>query len=128
MKRLLLDTHVLLWWLGDEIALGAKAKSAIANPANDVFVSAASTWEISIKQALGKLSAPEDLDAIIEQEQFSPLPITLAHGEAAGLLPPLHRDPFDRMLIAQAQMEGLLLVTADECISRYAVRVMDAGS
>ncbi|MGV6807163.1 MAG: type II toxin-antitoxin system VapC family toxin, partial [bacterium] len=105
MKRLLLDSHVFLWWLSDE-SLSTDAKSLIADERNQVFVSAATVWEISIKRALGKLQAPEDLQRIVEEEGFTPLPISLFHSEQAGKLPPIHRDPFDRMLIAQAQAEG----------------------
>ena len=126
MKRLLLDTHVLLWWLSDDFQLGEAARQAISNPRNQVYVSAASTWEISIKKFIGKLSAPEDMDAIVENEGFDKLPITLFHGEQAGLLPEHHKDPFDRMLIAQAQSEGLLIVTTDEKIIQYNIRTMNA--
>jgi PIN domain nuclease of toxin-antitoxin system len=91
----------------------------IGNDRNQVFVSAATTWEISIKMAIGKLRAPEDMDSIVEDEGFSKLPISLYHGQLAGSLPAHHRDPFDRMLIAQAQAEGLILITADENISLY---------
>jgi len=126
VKRLLLDTHTLLWWLIDHPDLGEKAKAAIADVRNQVYVSAASTWEISIKRALGKLSVPNDMHAIIEDEGFSELPISLYHGDQAGELPDFHKDPFDRMLIAQAQSEGLILVTHDQDISKYAVRTMAA--
>ena len=126
MKRLLLDTHVLLWWLSDDSQLGEASRQAIINPRNQIYVSAASTWEISIKKSTGKLSAPEDLDAIVEGEGFDKLPITLFHGEQAGLLPGHHKDPFDRMLVAQAQSEGLVIVTNDEKITQYNIRTMDA--
>ena len=126
MKRLLLDTHALLWWLSDDAQLGEETRRAISNPRNQVYISAASTWEISIKKTIGKLSAPDDMDAIVEDEGFDKLPITLFHGEQAGLLPEHHKDPFDRMLIAQAQAEGLIIVTNDEKIARYNIRTMDA--
>jgi len=126
VKRLLLDTHVLLWWLSDDSQLGEASRQAIINPRNQIYVSAASTWEISIKKSTGKLSAPEDLDAIVEGEGFDKLPITLFHGEQAGLLPGHHKDPFDRMLVAQAQSEGLVIVTNDEKITQYNIRTMDA--
>ena len=119
MKRLLLDTHVLLWWLSDDPQLGQVTRQAIVDPRNQVYISAASTWEISIKKSLGKLSAPEDMDGIVDDEGFDKLPITLFHGEQAGMLPGYHKDPFDRMLIAQAQSEGLAIVTSDEKIIRY---------
>lgn len=127
MKRLLLDTHVLLWWLSDDARLGDSARKAIADPRNEVFVSAASTWEISIKRSLGKLTAPDDMDGIVEAEGFSGLPITLFHGDQAGLLMDIHKDPFDRMLIAQAQAEGLVLVTNDPVIVSYGIRTMDTN-
>lgn len=127
MKRLLLDTHVLLWWLSDDSHLGEETKRAISNPRNQVYISAASTWEIAIKKTIGKLSAPDDMDGIVEDEGFDKLPITLFHGEQAGYLPGHHKDPFDRMLIAQAQSEGLIIVTSDEKITQYNIRTMDAG-
>ena len=126
MKRLLLDTHALLWWLSGDPNLGNETKAAIADPRNEVYVSAASTWEISIKRSLGKLTAPDDMDTIVEDEGFGKLPITLFHGDQAGLLPEHHKDPFDRMLVAQAQAEGLVIVTCDEKIELYPVRIMDA--
>jgi len=126
VKRLLLDTHVLLWWLSDDPQLGESSRQAIANPRNPVYVSAASTWEVSIKKSIGKLTAPDDMDAIVEREGFEKLPITLFHGDQAGSLPELHKDPFDRMLIAQAQSEGLVIVTNDEKIIQYKIRTKDA--
>src|SRR5210317_679491 len=102
MQRFLLDTHTLLWWLNDSPQLGPRCRQMISNERNQVFVSAATTWEISIKMAIGKLRAPEDMDSVVEDEGFSKLPISLYHGQLAGSLPANHRDPFDRMLIAQA--------------------------
>ncbi len=128
MKRLLLDTHAFLWWLGDNDALGAHARDAISDSRNDVYVSAATLWEIGIKRALGKLEAPDDLTSVVTEEKFIPLPIQLPHAEVAGQLPLLHRDPFDRMLVAQAQLEGLVVVTADGFIPQYGVRVLSASS
>ena len=126
MRRLLLDTHVFLWWLADHPRLGAESRAVIREPANDVYVSAASGWEIAIKRQLGKLKVSDDLDAAVEAEGFSHLPITFFHGEQAGLLPGHHRDPFDRMLVAQAQAEGLVIVTADPKLTLYGVRTFDA--
>lgn len=128
MRRLLLDTHAFLWWLSDNPSLGAEARLLIGEPRNQVLVSAASIWEISIKQAKGMLEVPEDLEALVEDEGFTKLPISLFHGQQAGKLPEIHRDPFDRMLIAQAQAEGLELVTADGIIPRYGIRVVSARS
>jgi len=127
VKRLLLDTHALLWWLSNDRALGAAAKEAISDGGNEVYVSAASTWEISIKKAVGKLEAPEDMDRIVEEERFLKLPVSLYHGEMAGCLPDYHRDPFDRMIVAQARAEGLTIVTSDPDIPRYGVPTMNAG-
>ena len=126
MLRLLLDTQVLVWALGNNPGLGPVSRDAITDPNNDCYVSAATVWEIAIKRALGKLEAPEDLSGRIERDGFTGLPVTLFHGEQAGALPPIHRDPFDRMLIAQAQAEGLTIVTSDSTIPRYAVQTMPA--
>jgi PIN domain nuclease of toxin-antitoxin system len=121
--RLLLDTHALLSWLADE-GLTHQARNAIADPANLVMVSAASAWEISIKKALGKISAPDDLEEQVDDSGFAALPISLAHGLAAGQLPRHHDDPFDRMLIAQAFGEGLTIVTHDKRFADYNVAML----
>ena len=126
MQRLLLDTHTFLWWLSDAPQLGQGARSRIADARHTVFVSAATGWEIGIKKALGKLHAPDDLDTVVEQEGFTHLPVTFFHGERAGALPAIHRDPFDRMLVAQAQAEGLRIVTRDTPIKAYGIRTLDA--
>ncbi len=123
--RLLLDTHALLWWLADE-SLTPDARDAIADPANLVVVSAASAWEISIKKALGKLTAPDDLEQQLQAGGLVPLPISIAHGVAAGRLPRHHEDPFDRMLIAQAFAEGLTIMTRDKCFDAYRVALLPA--
>jgi PIN domain nuclease of toxin-antitoxin system len=123
--RLLLDTHALLWWLADE-GLTVPARDAIADPGNVVMVSAASAWEISIKKALGKLAAPDDLEHQVRASGFLPLPISLAHGVAAGRLDRFHEDPFDRMLIAQARAEGLTIVTRDKRFDEYGVPLLPA--
>lgn len=127
MRRLLLDTHALLWWLADDPRLGPKARAVIADERNEVYVSAASAWEISIKKALGKLEAPDDLDGIVDEEGFEKLAITFFDGEAAGHLQLLHRDPFDRMLVTQAQAGGLEVVTRDQIIGHYGVPTVDAS-
>ena len=124
--RLLLDTAPLLWWLGDDPKLGAAARAAIAAPENEVYVSAASAWEISVKRASGKLVAPFDLLTALERNYFAELPIDLVHAVAAGELPPHHKDPFDRMLVAQSQIEGLTLVAVDAEIEKYGVRLVPA--
>lgn len=106
--------------------LGAKARAAIANPDAQVFVSAATAWEISINTALGKLDAPNSLEEALATNGFTPLPINMEHALAAGRLPEHHRDPFDRMLIAQAQLERLTLVTHDGAFGHYDVGLLDA--
>lgn len=121
--KVLLDTHVLLWALGDDPRLSADHRAIISGP-GALFVSAATVWEIAIKRALGKLTAPADLTRTIAQAGCQPLAITWRHAEAAGALPPLHADPFDRLLIAQAQVEGLALATADRAIAAYTVETV----
>jgi PIN domain nuclease of toxin-antitoxin system len=126
MRRLLLDTHTFLWWLADDSRLGTRTRALIADAKNQVFVSAATAWEISIKKSLGKLEAPDNLDAVVEEEDFEKLGITFFHGERAGDLPQPHRDPFDRMLVAQSQAEGLEIITADETIPKYGIKTFNA--
>ena len=128
MKCYLLDTHALLWWLADDPLLGRKAREIIGDGTRPIFVSAASTWEIAIKKGLGKLTAPGNMNQIIAEERFSGLEISLSHGERAGALPPIHRDPFDRMLVAQAMAEGLMIITADRFIPDYDVETMAANT
>jgi PIN domain nuclease of toxin-antitoxin system len=123
--RLLLDTHVLLWWLADE-GLSSQVRDTIADPANLAVVSAASAWEISIKKALGKLTAPDDLEHQVQAGGFLALPISIAHGIAAGQLARHPEDPFDRMLIAQAFVEGLTIVTCDKRFNDYGVALLPA--
>jgi PIN domain nuclease of toxin-antitoxin system len=115
----LLDTHILLWWLADSKSLSQAARSVIADGAWTIFVSAASAWEMSIKKAAGKLDTPDDLESALQANRFRPLPITLPHAIAAGALPPHHGDPFDRMLVAQAQLEGMTLLTHDGRLQKY---------
>ncbi len=126
MARLLLDTHALLWWLTEPQKLSRRAYDAIADTLNEVFVSPVNGWEVAIKGALGKLRAPDDLEPSIEEQGFTPLVMTFHHAALAGRLPLHHRDPFDRMLVAQAQAEGLILVTRDTRIPLYGVRTMTA--
>ena len=126
MQRLLLDTHTLLWAIEDNPSLNADARSAITDPLNDVFVSAASVWEIAIKRSLGRLEAPDNLMEEVIKAGFIELPVTFWHGEWAARLPLHHGDPFDRMLVAQAQAEGLVLVTRDRVLRRYAIDTLTA--
>jgi PIN domain nuclease of toxin-antitoxin system len=123
---LLLDAHALLWWLGDEPKLSGAARAAIADPANDTLVSAATVWELAIKQGLGRLEIAADLVAELDRVGFSGLPVTLEDGAAAGALPPHHRDPFDRMLVAQAQRLDALVVTRDRAFAAYGINVLTA--
>jgi PIN domain nuclease of toxin-antitoxin system len=118
--RLLLDTHVVLWWLVDDETLAEEVKQLIDTEA-EVFISAASVWEIAIKQALGKLSGPPDLLDVLDRSGLVGLPIRSRHAAEAGGLPLLHRDPFDRMLVAQARCEGLTLLSRDPLVGRYDV-------
>lgn len=125
--QLLLDTHALLWWLAGDRRLSAKGRRAIENDDNTVLVSAASAWEISTKHRLGKLDAAAivgRLGALLTSQGFEPLDITVNHAERAGALPGEHRDPFDRMLAAQAQAENLTLVSNDAAFHSYGVTLL----
>ena len=124
--RLLLDTHVFLWWAADDPQLGNGARNAIASPDSYVAVSAVVAWELGIKRALKKLDAPLDPCEQIDRHSFEELPITIAHAVRAASLPRLHHDPFDRLLIAQAQLENLSIVTRDSKIIRYDVSTLVA--
>jgi PIN domain nuclease of toxin-antitoxin system len=123
---LLLDAHAVLWWLADDPALDPVARSAIAEPTNDVLVSAASIWEIEIKRALGKLVAPVGLVETLVGAGFDVLPITGHDAERAGSLPTHHRDPFDRMLVAQADRVGAIVVSRDTAFLAYGTEVLKA--
>lgn len=123
--RLLLDTHALLWWVSNHPGLSAEAGRAIDEPTNEVFVSAASAWEVTTKARLGKLIAgplAQDFAGEVRRQGFVPLPITLDHGQRAGSLPGNHPDPFDRMLIAQAQAQNLVLVSNETLFDAYGVQ------
>lgn len=124
--RAILDTHALLWWLADDPALSRAARAFIAEPRNACLVSAASAWEIATKVRLGKLPSGVELAAefagLIEREGFHLLSISVDHALRAGLLPGSHRDPFDRMLIAQAQADGLPLISNEHLFDAYAIR------
>lgn len=124
--NLLLDTHVLIWWLADPSRLSLRAQEAIGDGGNIVFVSAVSVWEMAIKAALGKLRRPDDLDAQMKRERFQELPLRHAHAHAVAQLRMLHRDPFDRMLIAQARAESLTLVTDDATVLGYGGQMLRA--
>lgn len=124
--RLLLDTHVLLWWLDGGAMLSKVARAAIADADAEIHVSAVTAWEIGIKKRLGKLRAPGRLDRELAAHRFEALAITVAHAIALERLPDHHEDPFDRMLIAQATVEGLTLVTRDANIQKYRIPIMVA--
>jgi len=124
--NLLLDTHVVLWWLADDPSLAPAARQAIGQGRNLVYISAASVWEIVIKQALGKLAVPAEFRDILGREPFLHLDITADHAFAVAKLPEHHRDPFDRMLVAQCLVEGLALVTRDTDIKRYGIDIIEA--
>ena len=117
--EILLDTNILLWWLADDPRLSMKCRGLIAAPAHTLVISAATAWEISIKQALGRLVVEGDLENEVREQGFALLPITFAHAAEVLKLPPIHRDPFDRMLVAQARVENLQLLTTDPHILRY---------
>lgn len=120
---LLLDTHVIIWWLTADPALSTEAREMIV-AAQAAHVSAASIWEIGIKQAAGKLEGPPELAESARDAGFLQLTMTTEHAITAAKLPPIHRDPFDRMLIAQAKCEGLALVTRNAAIAQYDVKIL----
>lgn len=126
--RYLLDTHTFLWWIIDDPRLPVPVRALIQNPENRIIFSVASAWEISIKTQLGRLVFEDDIAEFIPRQisrnGFDTLPIGLRHTLEVFHLPPLHRDPFDRLLVAQARTEGLPLLTADPLIAQYAVQVV----
>ena len=124
--RLLLDSHTLLWSFWNSPRLGTRSRDAIRDPDNEALVSVASIWELAMKRVSGRLDAPSDLLNACHEQGFALLSIEPLHAEQAANLPMHHRDPFDRMLVAQAQAEGLVIVTADAQMRRYGVRTMAA--
>jgi PIN domain nuclease of toxin-antitoxin system len=121
--NLLLDSHIVLWWLSDDERLTHKARRLVER-ADEVFVSAATTWELAVKASLGKLRMPEGFLEVVEAQGFSHLPITPVHAMAVQNLPWHHRDPFDRILLAQAIVEGLRLLSVDEALTSYGTFVI----
>ena len=123
--KLLLDTHALLWWLAGDTSLSRRARAAIEDASNAVVVSAASAWEITTKYRIGKLpgvaAIAGDLGGVIAGQGFQPLPIGIQHGQLAGSLPGTHRDPFDRMLVAQAMLENLTLISNEAVFDGFGV-------
>lgn len=124
--NLLLDTHALLWWLDDPSRLSQPAQDAIRDPRNTVYLSAVVAWEIAIKLAIGKLSVNGDIAQALAATQFRQLPVTVDHALTVQRLPLHHRDPFDRMLIAQANLEGLTFVSRDPWVANYQVALLTA--
>ena len=124
--KVLLDTHAFLWFIMGSANLSVNARALIEDPANERLLSVASLWEIAIKRAKGVLEAPPAIVDRLREYEFSPLPVSWEHAIAVGELPDHHRDPFDRMLIAQARTEGLTIVTSDPMIRRYQVLTISA--
>ena len=124
--KLLLDTHTMIWTFSAPHRLSAHTRDAISTKENAVFVSVISPWEIAIKRSKKKLPAPEDLGEAVEAQQFQLLPVLLRHTDAIRSMPNHHGDPFDRMLVAQAIVDGLTLVTSDRALRRYPVSLMSA--
>jgi PIN domain nuclease of toxin-antitoxin system len=122
--RLLLDTHAALWWLSGDERFGAEAEQQISDTTNQVLLSAAVVWEVAIKRSLGKLDAPGDFAPTLVGAGAQPLPVSLDHAAAVEQLPWHHRDPFDRLLVAQATVERAALVSADEALTAYGIRVV----
>ncbi|HUF20213.1 MAG TPA: type II toxin-antitoxin system VapC family toxin [Burkholderiales bacterium] len=123
--RLLADTHLLLWWLAGGVGLPKRARVLLADPSNQIYFSAASIWEVSIKAALGKIVAdPNEMLVALRSGGFEELPVWGRHASAVMLLPDHHRDPFDRMLIAQSMVEALVLLTDDSILSQYGATVI----
>ena len=124
--KLLLDSHVLLWWLEDNPMLGAEARRQIAHRGNAVHYSAATVWELGVKEAKGKLRLGPDFDTKLMRESIIPLDVTPRHARTAAALPMIHRDPFDRMLVAQCLVEGLTFVTSDGVLAEYGIQWLAA--
>ncbi|HRQ88429.1 MAG TPA: type II toxin-antitoxin system VapC family toxin [Bacteroidia bacterium] len=124
--KLLADSCVLVWWLGNPHALSRRVREAISSPENEVFFSAASVWELGLKIRKGKLRMPGGFPAVLAADGFAPLSVTADHAARSLALPPVHEDPFDRILVAQALVEGLVFVTRDGRIREYPVAMLEA--
>jgi PIN domain nuclease of toxin-antitoxin system len=126
--KILLDTHAFLWWITDDRRLSPRAREVISNDENELFVSATTGWEIAIKVRIGRLELPDDPERFVPEQlrinTFKPLSVGMDHALHVSILPDHHRDPFDRMLIAQAQVEGMPIVSADPNIEKYQVEVI----
>ena len=122
--RFLIDSHALVWWFEAAPALSVPACAAIGDPANDVLISTAALWELTIKSSSGKLALPAHIETMVVGEGFSILSVSLAHLRRLGALPRHHRDPFDRMMIAQALAEGIPIATGDRAFAAYGVQIV----
>lgn len=122
--KLLLDTHAALWFLSGDERLGDDARRQLTDDTNRVLLSAAVVWEIAVKRALGKLTVPDEYLSLLLDAGVQPLPVNLAHAAGVEQLPPHHRDPFDRMLVSQARIEGAALVSRDEALRPYGVALV----
>lgn len=125
-RRFLIDSHVLLWWAEGGERLSALAREAVENPEHTVLVSAASIWELGLKKLSGKLTTPQDYIGLLQDSRFLPLSVSLEHAIKAYSLPPVHKDPFDRMLVAQAVVEQATLITHDSILAGYGVPTLIA--
>lgn len=121
--KLLLDTHIFIWWMASSDRLSKKFLHAINDPNNTIYLSSLVAWEISIKKKLGKLTTPNDIEAAVRKHRMIPLPISIAHATHTLSLPFHHKDPFDRLLIAQAQLEKMSIITADPIFRKYDIKV-----
>jgi PIN domain nuclease of toxin-antitoxin system len=120
----LVDSHAFLWWSEASLHLSRAARTAIADPANEVMISVAALWELTIKVSAGKLNLPADLEMMVTSLQFSVLPITFLHLRHLAILPRRHRDSFDRMMVAQALAEGIPIATSDRVFTYYGVQIV----
>lgn len=126
MPRYLIDTHILIWWLEGSDRLPHNLQDILRSGANAIFLSAGAVWEIAIKRSLGRLDVPDDLETILGEESIDVLPITAAHALAVADLPRHHGDPFDRIQVAQARIEGMTLISCDGWIARYDVAAVSS--
>lgn len=124
--KALIDTHVLLWWLEDPGLISPKARKIIENARNFVFYSSAVIWEIILKQSIGKLKIPNEFYGLLDGQNFTPLSINIEHAFALKDLPGLHSDPFDRIMVAQALYENMVLLTRDRNILKYDIQTIKA--
>lgn len=122
--RYLLDTHIFIWWMESNKKLSSVCTKEINDPHNDIYISSVVAWEITIKKSLGKLYTPDNFEEALNKKQLIPLPITIRHTLQVKHLPNYHKDPFDRLLIATAQINNLTIITADKQFAQYDVKVL----